>query len=505
MLRKVGLLVIFVNVVLSAALLLQNNLYFHTDIARDFLLVEDIVKTQSPTLIGPRSGGIPGVFHGPLWIYMQIPAFILGGGNPVAVGYFWLFLSILSIGIVYWVALKIFDRTTADISAIIFSVFSIFIVGNMFNPFGAVMLSPLFIYFLYVYLKNYSVRYLLAALFTLGTIIQFQMAFGVPLLILTGLYLLVDLWKKKKMSHLASFSILVLPLSSFIVFELRNNFFQIQSVLKYISGNEDHGKVTFVERVSSRLEGFFIDGFRLFPYDVRYLTLFVVIVAGFILYREHKKDSNFWKSFHGLYVYFYGGFWLMAFLFSGVIWSYYYWPFLPLTLIFLASLVKHKVHNRSIMPVLLVLMFLGQFVYGVKHVQGSPAFTYDAGSWAFNRSVAIDIFEQAPMEFGYYIYTPDQFGYTPRYAMNYVQRKYKDTAAVAFEKKAVTYILIAPPPDDRPDLDGVWWKENQVKITREPDNVQKYGNGFIVETYNLTKEEVMVESDPLILQDLHFR
>ena len=99
--KSVLLIVTALFVVISAWYILHNTIIFHTDIARDFLLIEDIVKNKPLTLIGPRSGGIPGVFHGPLWLYLNVPAFLFGGGNPVIVGWFWLGLSLVNLFIVY--------------------------------------------------------------------------------------------------------------------------------------------------------------------------------------------------------------------------------------------------------------------------------------------------------------------------------------------------------------------------------------------------------------------
>ena len=65
--------------ILSAVLFLNTlhlfkaDVRFHTDIARDFLVMADIVETNKPTLIGPKSGGISGVFHGPAWYYLNLP------------------------------------------------------------------------------------------------------------------------------------------------------------------------------------------------------------------------------------------------------------------------------------------------------------------------------------------------------------------------------------------------------------------------------------------------
>jgi hypothetical protein len=173
----------------------HGDILFHTDIARDFLAIEDIVKNHHLTLLGPRSGGISGVFHGPLWFYISIPAFIIGHGNPVVVGWFWSFLSFITIGITYFVTLKLFDKRTALLSATSVALLSITSTNSLFNPYGAVMLSPIFFYLFYQYILKSSYLFLLLSIFTLGVIIQFQMAWGVPILFLVGLYVLVNSFK----------------------------------------------------------------------------------------------------------------------------------------------------------------------------------------------------------------------------------------------------------------------------------------------------------------------
>lgn len=129
----------------------------------------------------------------------------------------------------------------------------------------------------------------------------------------------------------------------------------------------------------------------------------------------------------------------------------------------------------------------------------------DASSWKFNFQTADKIFKDNTGEFGYYIYTPDQYGYSPKYAFNYAQTKNPQIKAYPFTKKGTTYLLIAAPPKDRLFLNGDWWKKNQVKIDKKPVNVLKYPNGFKVEKYLLDEEETKIESDPNLIQTLLFR
>ncbi|MFA9289232.1 MAG: glycosyltransferase family 39 protein [Weeksellaceae bacterium] len=232
------LLLLTINVAFAALYVLQNTITFHTDIARDFLLLEDMFYNKNISLIGPRSGGIPGVFHGPLWIYLNLPAYIIGKGDPVIVGWFWVLLFVASIILVYWVGKKLWNKEVGIMSALLVSVTTLSDIHNLFNPYGAVITFPLFLYFIGKYLETKKILQLVLALFTLGIIIQFQMAFGGPILILMIGYLIYDSIIKKNIKPLLALAVLIIPLSSFIVFELRNNFLQTHSVYNYITGVE---------------------------------------------------------------------------------------------------------------------------------------------------------------------------------------------------------------------------------------------------------------------------
>jgi hypothetical protein len=50
-----------------------------------------------------------------------------------------------------------------------------------------------------------------------------------------------------------------------------------------------------------------------------------------------------------------------------------------------------------------------------------------------------------------------------------------------------------------------WWKENQVKITGEPEMTIEYKNGYRIEKYLLSEEQVNTPFDPNINPGTHFR
>ncbi|HZZ98991.1 MAG TPA: hypothetical protein VFG51_03595, partial [Candidatus Saccharimonadia bacterium] len=60
---------------------IYQRLYFIWDQGRDAWMLQRLAHGEL-TLIGPTSG-VPGFFLGPLWYYIGLPGYFLGGGNPI--------------------------------------------------------------------------------------------------------------------------------------------------------------------------------------------------------------------------------------------------------------------------------------------------------------------------------------------------------------------------------------------------------------------------------------
>ncbi len=489
------------NVLLSSFSVIQQDINFNTDIARDFLLIEEIVETQNPTLLGPRSGGISGVFHGPLWLYINIPAYIIGNGNPVVVGWWWVVLSAVGVLATIFSAKKLFkDNVIALVSGLLVSALFILSAASLFNPFGAVMLSPLFFYLFYSYTKDKDIKYLLLAYFILGLIIQFQIAFGLPILVVSILLLMWDIYKSKKYLHFLSPIILGIPLSTYVLFELRHGFLQLNSLISYVTGRSG-GSFSYSDMVTNRIDSI-IGAISLVPDPTTAFTVMMLIVFGYVVYKGKKGG---YKSFYIQFLFFFFGFWLITLLFRGVVWGYYYWPFMPLVAILLAT--GYKSMHKVVYGVFIVIVMGVLYSYTFLQVDkiSSTYINKDTGSWAFNDQLAKTIFDQNDREFGYYIYSTDEFGYNPRYALNYNNRINNTVQLYPYEKKPVTYLIISPGDGEDKHASGDWWRLNRVKIANTPEKVWDFPNGFRIEKYLLTAKEIAIPSDPNIIDSLIFR
>jgi len=484
---------------------LHGSIWFHTDIARDFLLINDVVVNHKLALIGPRSGGIPGVFHGPAWLYLNLPVFIFSHGNPIAIGWFWVFLFGCSVASMFFITQKLTNMQTAMIATSLYALTTCTAVSNLFNPFGALLFAPLYVFYLIRYFERHKFQDMFLAVFIAGIVIQFQMAWGVPILMLSLPVLVYSVIKNKKIVHFTSFGVLIIPLSTFFLFDLRHQFLQTKSVLAYIGSGSEVGKQKidilhlFIQRLrlmAFSLPGYFTQGTNIFS-----LALFLCVLGLLILFFV-KKNKN--KSLLPLiFVYFYIGFWIITLVFKGTIWDYYYWPFLPLFCIVLAILLYSTFGQKMIYLAAPLFIFLVMSNTQRMFKENSKFFTTNSGQWTFFAKQAQDIYKDANGNFGWYVYTADQYGYSSKYAMAYSQHFYPNSQGQAFVKQEKTYLIIFP--STNPYTNENWWRPNQIKISKKPTTVFRYPDGSYVEKYVLNSQEMNVRSDPNLIQDMIFR
>jgi asparagine N-glycosylation enzyme membrane subunit Stt3 len=494
-------LFILVNLYLCAYPVLHGDIGYNTDVGRDFLILQDIVSTHKLPLIGPHSG-LEGLFHGPLWPYINLPVFVLSNGNPIAVGWFWVFLVSCSVFATYIVGKKVFNEYVGLFSALIVSLISVGYSDSLLNPFGAVIFSPLFFYFFYKYVKTMKVMYLILAVFTIGILIQFEIVFGGPILILSLIFLLIFLFKKRKLRHLLSIFVLVIPLSTYIIFELRHNFLQLRSIISHAGTQTGSGKMVLTGVLQNRIDGF-LNTLAAVPNLPILLTLFVVLLFVYVGFKSLKDKKLKNREFYLLFIYFYLGYWPLTFYLTGQVMGYHVLPFVPVAFIILSSAYL-LIRKEIFLIIFLFVLFFGSIAAKNKLDAFSSLTGSGTGSWKFSHQLAQTLFKSAPSEFGYYTFTADEFGYGPRYAMVFTNKEYSNVSALANTKKRVTYVIMAP-TENGANNNREWWIKNKVRINNTPEQIINYPNGFEVEKFVLTNEEIRIPSDPNLLNGLFFR
>lgn len=114
------------------------------------------------------------------------------------------------------------------------------------------------------------------------------------------------------------------------------------------------------------------------------------------------------------------------------------------------------------------------------------------------------VFRGPEQELGYFIYMPDSLAYQPKYAVAYAAKHTKQNVSY-FQKKPITYLVIAPPPPDKIGMTDSWWRINQARIGAKAEKVINFPNGYKIEKYNLSVDEQKIPYDPAIDTGIHFR
>lgn len=495
----IGGFFILLNLFLTSWYVLHQDIIFSSDIARDFLLFKEIDEKKI-ILIGPRSS-VSGLYHGPVWLYLNYPAYLIGKGNPVVVGWYWIFLTILFLIVSFKIAEKLFGRTTAYFYTLFLSQYAIFHTKSMFNPHGVFFLLPLFYFLLIKYLETSKPGYLISHLIIGGLLIQLELAIGIPYIILSSVLIIRHVFKKKKFTHLFAFLLIPVCLANFIIFDLRHEFLLTKAVGQFLSAHTRDQETHYWTMIKDDLRLIFTGAeiIRANPFDLRInLRLFSIVMVAIFIWRQIKDKIH--KEKYLVFLYLYLGYFLVSFANKGFILYFYLFPQFSLVFLIFTSLITSK--YKKIFFVFFLLIFSLNFYTTIKDTQKSITHYIgkDSDSWKFLYRLSQKVYQGKEETFGYFIFSPDSFAYQPKYAMLYTDSLF-DKKVYSFEKKPITYIIAAP----HPYMKDKWWKENQINIVKEPELTISYPNGYKIEKYQLTEEEITIPFDPSINPGIHFR
>ncbi|MBI2405003.1 hypothetical protein HYV22_02385 [Candidatus Gottesmanbacteria bacterium] len=490
-----GLLI--TNTILASWYVLHGDIFFNSDIGRDFLLLEELDQKKI-VLIGPRSSGE--LYHGPLWTYLTYPAYLVGRGNPVIVGWFWVLLALVATLVSYGIGNALFSKPVGSMYALMVSLYLSFHTRGMSHPHAAMILIPLWFFCFVRYVTSSNIGFLIPHVILSGMIIQLELAPGIPLAALSIGALLYLIWKKQQYQHLGVLLLLPLTLGNFLIFDIRHEHILAQKLLGFITPYQGEGLFDYTMFIKNRLFLLFssTEILRRDP-GGRNLILFLGMLAGIALQLRDHNHVVLYRSF----LYFYIGFFLLSFINKGPILYFHLYPLFLLVFLVFCSLLTCR--YKKAYTILFVVIYAMNLVSSVGDAQDSFGHTgTHKYSWKFLSGVAKQVFSGPEKEFGYFVYSPDILGYEMKYTMHYFTR-HSNKNIYAFKKMPVTYLVAAPHPPADPYMLDSWWRIHQVRITQNPERVIEFANGYKMEKYVLTKDEQQVYFDPAIDPGLHFR
>lgn len=470
------------NIFLASWYFLHGDLYFHSDIARDFMLLHEL-EVKKIILIGARTGAA-GVYHGVFWYYLMFPAYFLSGGNPVAVGWFWIFLVVLFLLGGFQVAKRLFNEKTAYLYTLLISTFVIFLTRALTHTDGTWLLSPFFFYFFVKYNQTQKARYLAISVLLCGLLIHLELVVGIPIFLLSLIWVFFLQFKKKPV-HLLTFILILLPLSTYIFFELRHNFFQLRSLLSYIGQGRHQGEglgnilVNRIDYMTTSAAQFIQNN----QVNKIIFVFFAAILAKTIILGKSRP-------IYLMFLYFFLGFLAASLLSPFYLLRHHFLAFIPVVFMIFASLSASR-YGRFLLPLLFLSLVFNELA-AVNFVKSSQDFIgKDKNSWKLLNKISNDVFEKSQGEFGYFVNSPDLLGYAPKYAMIYAQKNHPGNKAFYFTKKHITYVVTAPLPSKSPVvLPADVWPESAINLTNKPTSQVTYPNGYKVFRFQLSAEDV---------------
>lgn len=495
-------LVLF-NLYATAFFVLHGELDFHSDIARDFLLLHEI-EVKKIVLIGGNTS-IAGVFHGPLWLYFNFPAYYLSMGDPIAVGAFRILAVVVFTTINFFIVKKLFGQKTAYLFTICVSSFVI-PWGKAFNhPEFALLLMPTFFYTFWEYINTNKLKFLCFHILIAGVMIHLEIASGAPFFLLSSIFISYQIITKRKFTHFLAFFLILIPLSSYIIFELRHNFLQIKSFLKYVK--ETSSQTPYINILKDRARSMYTIGHLVASQEI--LNIITTLLSlFFVLKIVWGNGKN--KPIYSVFLYFFCGYFLLTLFSKHFLLVHQYIAFVPIAMMTFLSLVETK-YAKFVLPLILVGIIFNEIwaVQSINEARVVISSHASESSWKIMSQLSEDIFKNNPEnEFGYFIYSPDKLSYVPKYGMVYATKRHTQKSAAYFGKKPITYVISAPAVLKDPwakNFTDEWWIVSSIKITEKPISETRYSNGYTVKRYELNQDEINIPFDKFEDNGIHFR
>lgn len=489
------------TLILGGRMLIAHDFYFLSDQGRDFLLVKDIAANHHLTLIGTHSG-LGGVFHGPLWLYLLTPIFLLGRGDPFYFAVFYALIPIIGCLLGFFLYRKIYDEKTALIFAFIFA-FSPSIYGYISNTIGInfiPIISIFLFYFLIKFIRGEKRAFLFLFFFT-GLLFQFETAIALGFLPVIGIISILNYKKIKSFKNLIlGFIAFGIPLSNFVFFDLRHSFLITKSLLSIFSGPKGTGYLYFPQRISAHIESL-ASIYNSFAINDSPILVFFVLLIVIFFATNYKKlsDRNLRKELSILFVFPVAVFIVFIF-YPYKIWHEYTLGltipvFLGLSLI-IANLVKNETSRFIVIGFIGITLLLG-FNKVYLDYRGNYK-NSSAGSYLNQKKVVDFIFEDSKeQKSGYFVFTPETF----TYGMDYLvyQKSRKSNLNIVNTKENINYIILYPANKKAHDF----FIKNVVKTSGKVLKTITFPGDIIVEKVQKSPQEEPV--DPNYYQNLIFR
>lgn len=352
---QLGLGLIFILALTLRFLYFPNNVYFGFDQARDAFASQEIMRGNLRLVGPPTSGNL--FHHGVLYYYIFGPIYTLFNGNPEAVSAFLRIFNSLGVFIIFIITVVIFNPTAAIFASLLFAFsyeqtqFSLFLN----HPSLAVISVLIFYLGLSLWIFRKEKRGLFISLFGLALSIQFEFVE----LQLIPIFLLFLIYFRKELPSFINprniflaFLIFIIPVSTYLLTEIKNDFYILRHLPLFFTGENSIGGVTiFPLKLQLVIADRFIQDNLISFYPISVLIALILLVMMF----KYLKDKIFKDKIVFLSFWFFGGL-LIYFITSDD--AYFYNTGTSISLLIFASFLLSRLYQKNKYLALTLLIFI---------------------------------------------------------------------------------------------------------------------------------------------------
>lgn len=289
-------ILLFVILILGAYLRLykiSGYMTFLGDEGRDVLIVRKMIVERDITFLGPTAS-VGGFYLGPIYYYFITPFLWLWNFNPVGPAVMVALFGIATIYLVYRAGTDFFNQKAGIFSASLYALSPLVIAysRSSWNPNLTPFFSLLYIYSLWKSIKTEKLKWylLVGASVGIGLQLHYLFTFLIPVGVIFMLLYQRGISYLKR--YAAIFAGIILPLVSFIGFEIKNHFPNMRTIIRFIF---QEGDIAFsaksapaivsdvIFRLYGRLVFFFPPSEQYYKYEERLFFLWKAVVIGSII------------------------------------------------------------------------------------------------------------------------------------------------------------------------------------------------------------------------------
>lgn len=239
--------VVIASIIITSLLLrlykIDGYLTFLGDEGRDVRVVRDLIRNFNLIFIGPQTS-IGNMYLGPLYYYMMAPFLWLSNLNPVGPAVMVALISVLTIGLTWWITRSWFGSLAAVLAALFFTFSPVSIIYSRasWNPNPMPLFALLSIWGIYKVWIDRDLKYLILTGISMAFALQMHYL-GLLLLPILGLFWLLSFIQEENKKSIITNTIIaticfLFLMSPLALFDLKHDGMNLNAFKAFFSDRQ---------------------------------------------------------------------------------------------------------------------------------------------------------------------------------------------------------------------------------------------------------------------------